>query len=319
MLIFKNETKISVRGKILFFEYRDKPHNTTPKLIIFLYQNPEISKKKKKMTSVDYNCDKCNHHWTGEIINVIEAKKMKRICRNCKNHVTPSFESIAVKFVPNEKLEDVTIHQIEKYFDPSKIERVDDHFILYFFDKQLYEENLKKECTFGKIEQIEQRSDVESENKEDQRISPTPQKYVNNVKIYRFVCFNGSSSNGAAVACAESKKEAISRILLSFNKNMTMLMSRNYKIDKICSEVEHLIKNDSEEDFFAAVYKKYGWSRERYYSEIGPKPKDYFNGWGVEHRSKNIEVINQIIKKELEQCECIEYELNDCAFYQGGN
>lgn len=243
------------------------------------------------MRDVPFECGICNNRWIAKIRVMARPEKMPRTCRTCKIPVFPKLDDkdideniLTVKIinVPEHISKTDILERFDCKFE--KIRKIDTDWFIEFKtkDQQLYflsHDNEKIENSTIRV--FSSRRDI------TQVVEKTEEAEDRKLKVYRFHCFDGSFSKGFALAVAETKQEAISRILLCWSNNMSDMMTQNKKI---------LEEGKLEKDW---------------------ELKDFFYSWNCQ-KNIDLELFGLEIKNELENSPVTIYSLEDCSMYQGG-
>jgi len=136
-------------------------------------------------------------------------------------------------------------------------------------------------------------------------------------RFFRFFALNSSSGPGIAGAIAESRDEAVERIVLRFLQNVALLSNRNQRIASIRLQLRPLMKEQSQQEF-VRVLAEQGITPQQYDRMIGSSPPDTLGGWNPQLQHSVTEEAANLLKQELMHAAYIEYPVEDCAFYMGG-
>lgn len=172
----------------------------------------------------------------------------------------------------------------------------------------------------------------QTEEKKPQPLSPPAKEYIPiaerpenqgpKQKFFRFLALNSANGPGIAGAIAETRAEAIERIVMRFLENVAVLSNRNQKIHQFAMEHPLLLKANTPQSFVETL-QRYGLTEDQYLLLLGPTPRDTLGGWNA-HLQRNFAVgqasfmLAEHLKEELQNAAFIEYPLENCAFYVGG-
>ncbi len=153
-------------------------------------------------------------------------------------------------------------------------------------------------------------------------IAERPENQGPKQKFFRFLALNSANGPGIAGAIAETRAEAIERIVMRFLENVAVLSNRNQKIHQFAMEHPLLLKADTPRSFVETL-QRYGLTEDQYLLLLGPTPRDTLGGWNA-HLQRNFAVgqasfmLAEHLKEDLQNAAFIEYPLENCAFYVGG-
>ena len=151
-----------------------------------------------------------------------------------------------------------------------------------------------------------------------------PENKIPRPKFYRFFALNTNGGPGLAGAMAESREEAMERIVVRFLENLAIHSNRNQKINQFTARYPLLLQARSPEDL-TTILASYGLTYEQYQQQIGPTPMDSLGGWNAHMQNHSAVTSGQAgqllanqLKEELSKATWIEYPDTNCAFYMGG-
>jgi hypothetical protein len=264
------------------------------------------------MIKLAYHCESCDKHWFALV-----SKPEQRRCKFC-HALTHGEEVKPVPPVPPAPKNAAPTAKLPRRWETAAKAKPEEPAT------EAPKAAAEAEIAKPKAEIAKPKAEIAKPKAED---SPSKRDYVPvdrrpenqrpRPRFFRFFALNSSSAPGIAGAVAESRDEAVERIVLRFLQNVALLSNRNQRIASIRLQMRPLMKEQSQQEF-VRVLSEQGITPQHYDRMIGSSPPDTLGGWNSELQHSVTEEAANLLKQELMHAAYIEYPLEDCAFYMGG-
>jgi hypothetical protein len=169
-------------------------------------------------------------------------------------------------------------------------------------------------------------SGSQSETKKQREYIPAAERPENRLpkpRFFRFFALNSLGGPGIAGAIADTRSEAIDRIVVRFLENLAIHSNRNQNITQVFARFPLLQQAQTQSQFLATL-QRYGMTEDSYQQLIGPTPLDTLGGWNAHLQNTGFGAgqagyqLSKQLESELNNATYVEYPLENCAFYVGG-